>query len=255
MKLGCIRSVQLSTGYVSTYSGNCKYRTTQKPKTFITVQDGPIANATFSQPNYLYQPPNTHGVLLVSDNEKIRALDYLPAGSVRTLISLHERIRGLVWKRKQYFVALKHKIQVYDECWIIQEDAVSRWITRLDLIPIRMSYRQNNLNNFFDGSVQTGGYDFQIFDFDEDHIILYFNREPCLTCRFYLYPPADYRAVALFSVTNMSVVIMLYDSHSYDDLGIRYPTAMTSSKGDSILFSVNDPFSDPVYCSLVKKHI
>ena len=263
-KLRCIRSVETLSGEVHIYSGNCSNHHPSTDVLLRKVKNGPIRNATYSQPDELYQPYSGSGRLLITDYNRIRELD-LRDQNIYTLLSLSTQINGLIKKGDIYLVALNDAIHIYSDSWNFREKLVSKVIPRQDFQPVDnwQDIRPLKDSNYIPSpdltyqlfikeklNVHTlGGY--QMVDLEGDMVMLYFNIDTYPKCSLVKFQD-DRRAVALISVETKSLVFMLYDGNSDNDILSTYPKTMSSSKGGQIYFSTQDASNSPTYCSLLK---
>ena len=255
-KLRCIRSIDMSSGDVNTYSGDCSYQHMfESVKMKSKVKDGSPHEATYSQPNELYQQPSLSNKILVCDYHRVREID-LASQYTQTKFTFNVKIQSIVKKEENYLVAFYERIALYDQHWSYIRELVGRWITRLDVFPVTSSSRTPIF--YYTGTVNFGdeasisGWDFQIVDLGDDLIILYLNVDPCPFCSLN-YPPDNARAVAVYSLTEGALVFMLYDGLSDTDVLSIYPkTAVFSNGKNRIYFSTDDARSDPSFCSLIK---
>ena len=262
-KLRCICSVDTSSGDVHIYSGNCS---TQHPSTDVLlrkVKNGPIRNATFSQPDKLYQPYPVSGRVLITDYNRIRELD-LRDQNIYTLLSLSTQINSLIKKGDTYLVAISDAIHIYSDSWNFREELISKVIPRQDFQPVDNWHDLQPLDSPFvlqpdliyslyvEGRVNVytfGGY--QMVDLEGDMVMLYFDIDTCPGCKLKKLPK-DQRAAAVLSITSKSLVFMLYDGSSDNDILSIYPKTMASPKGNLIYFSTQDASVSPTFCSLLK---
>ena len=82
-------------------------------------------------------------------------------------------------------------------------------------------------------------------------VMLYFDINACPGCILKKLPK-DQRAAAVLSITSKSLVFMLYDDISDNDVLSNYPITMASLKGKLIYFSTQDASVSPTFCSLLK---
>ena len=262
-KLRCIRSVDTSSGDVHIYSGNCS---NQHPSTDVLlrkVKNGPIQNATFSQPDELYQPYPGSGRLLITDYNRIRELD-LRDQNIYTLLSLSTQINSLIKKGDIYLVAFSDAVHIYSDSWNFREELVSQVIPRQDFQPVDNWHNLQPLDLPFavqpdliyrlyvEGRVNVYTFgSYQMVDLEGDMVMLYFDIDTCPVCKL-MKLPKDHRAAAVLSISSKSLVFMLYDGSSDNDILSIYPITMASPKGNLIYFSTQDASVSPTFCSLLK---
>ena len=260
-QMRCIRSVNTISKDVHKYSGDCSHHHNfESLKSTSDLEDGPVDRATYSQPNDLYQPSSIQRKILVSDNDRVREIDFVRQYT-KTKIVFSQKIQGLIQKGDSYLAAFVNCINIYDQRWSFREQLLKGWIARLDLSPdfnlpttrphiysdrgTGMIYRKAGIQCF----------NFQMVDLGADLLMLYLTVDPgCRTC-YRTFASGDARAVAVYSITQKSLVFMLYNGPiEYEDILSIYPkTAAVSIDNNMIYFSTDDAKSGPTYCSLLKK--
>ena len=254
-KLRCIRFVDITSGVTSPYSGECSQYSTL-PSSTIKVKDGPVNKATFSQPNHLYQPRQMPNIILVVDRDRVREIK-LDNQSIQTRLAYDQPITGIIKRENSYLLATSEDIKVYDEHWNFKEVLVGAWMTRLDT-PIpetdssNIPFATGTGTVIMNGKAKIRGYDFQMVDLGADMVMLYFDVDSCPWCSLERLPD-DVKAVAVFSATEKSLIFMLYDGLTLNDVLSIYPKTMAHSINDNIYFSTTVASSNPTYCSLLKR--